>query len=118
MLPLLAFTARAGTPAPASRARRLELRGVIREDSRRLKQVTAELHKELLLILSREKAQLETVKAAGSQSETTHAAILEIHERSRRERLNLRARGRDERFLLRRAVKAARDETAALRKKK
>lgn len=118
LLPLLAVPARAGSPTPASRARRLELRGVVREDARRLKQVTSDLHKELLLILAREKSELQAVKAAGSQSETTHAALLEIHERSRRARLALRARGRDERFRLRRAVKAARDEIAALRKKK
>lgn len=114
----LAGAATAGTPAPPVRAQRQELRVGLQGDKRRLKQVTLDQHKELLLILAREKSDLAGVKASAARGEALHAAILAVHENRRRERLALRARGRAERDRLRRAVKNDREEIVVLRQKK
>ncbi|MDD5304284.1 MAG: hypothetical protein PHS14_14390 [Elusimicrobia bacterium] len=114
----LAGAATAGAPASADRAQRLELREGLQGDKRRLKQVGPDQHKELLLIREREKSDLRMAKASAARGETLHAAILEIHEKSRRDRLALRARCREERIRLRRAVKSERDRIVALRQKK
>ena len=63
----LAGAARAGAPAPASRAQRLELREGLKGDKRRLKQVGVEQHKELMLVREREKFDLAGVKASAAR---------------------------------------------------
>jgi hypothetical protein len=115
---LLAGAARAGAPVPASRAQRMELREGLKGDKRRLKLVGSDQHKELMLVREREKFDLAGVKASAARGEALHSAILEVHERRRRERLALRSRGREERERLRRAIKNARERIIALRQKK
>lgn len=115
---ILAGAARAGVPAPASRAQRQELREGLKGDKRRLKQVGPDQHKELILVREREKSDLGLAKASAARGEALHAVILEIHEKSRRDRLALRARGREERDRLRRAIRNERERIVALRQKK
>ncbi len=111
----LAFGAAAN---PAVRAQRQESRAALQDNGRRLKRVSVEQHKELLLIREREKADLRMVKASAASPETMHLALLEVHEKSRRERLALRARGRAERDRLRRLIKGERERIVSLRRKK
>jgi hypothetical protein len=103
---------------PAAQAQRKELREGLKDSERRLKLVTLDQHKELLLVREREKADLDAVKASALGPESLHAAILEVHERRRRERLDLRRRGRDARSRLRRIIKDERERVVALRRKK
>lgn len=114
----LAAAARAGAPIPAVKAKMLELRAGVRDDKRRLRQVALDQHKELVLVREREKTDLGMVKASAAQGETIHSAIHEVHEKSRRERLALRARSREERARLRQAIKNGRAGIVALRQKK
>ena len=118
LMMLLAGAAMAGSPVPVSRAQRLELREGLQGDKRRLKQVGVEQHKELLLLREREKSDLRLARASAARGESLHAVILEIHERSRRNRLALHARSREERGRLRRAIKNERERILALRQKK
>lgn len=118
LMMFLAGAAQAGAPVPASRAQRQELREVLQGDKRRLKQVGVEQHKELLLMREREKSDLRLAKASAARGEALHAVILEVHEKSRRDRLALRARGRAERNRLLRAIKNERERVVALRQKK
>lgn len=110
----LAFAA----PDPAVRAQRLESRAALQESGRRLKRVTVEQHKELLLIRERERSDLGMVKASAASPETMHLALLEVREKSRRERLALRARARSERDRVRRLIKGERERIVSLRRKK
>ena len=103
--------------APAVRQRK-ELREGLRDSERRLKLVTVDQHKELMLVREREKADLSAVKTSALGGESLHAAILEVHERRRRERLALRERGRESRRRLRRLIKDERERVLALRRKK
>lgn len=114
----LAGPARAGTPVPAQRAQRLEAREALQEGKRRLKRVGQEQHKELLLLRERETSDLRLARASAARGEALHLLILEIREKSRRDRLALRARARAERERLRRVMKNERDRLIALRQKK
>lgn len=114
----LAGAAWAGAPVAAETAQIKELRAGIRGGKDRIKRLALDQHKELVLIRERERSDLRMVKASAARGEALHAAILEVHEKSRRERLALRARGREERGRQRRAVKNGRDRIAALRQKK
>ena len=114
----LAGAARAGAPASASRAQRQELREGLQGIKRRLKLVGVEQHKELLLLREREKSDLRLARSSAAKGEALHAVILEVHERSRRDRLALHARSREERGRLRRAIKNERERITSLRQKK
>lgn len=109
---------RAGVPVPGAQAQRRELREGLQGDKRRLKQVSLDRHKELLLIREREKSDLRMVKASAAQAETLHAAILTVHEKSRRDRLALRVRSREERSRLQREIQNERERYVSLRQKK
>lgn len=115
---LLGTGAWAGTPAPAVKARLVELRGAARDDKRRLKQTALDQHKELVLLREREKSDALAVKASAANPETIHLGLLEVHEKSRRLRLALRARCREDRSRLRQDIKNRRAEISALRQKK
>lgn len=95
-----------------------ELREVLRADKGRIKRLEIEQHKELVLILEREKSDLKMVKASAAQAETMHLAIIDVHEKSRRERGALRARNHEERSRLRRAIANTRSQIRTLRPKK
>lgn len=114
----LAAAAEAGAPAAAEKAKILELRGNVREGEAKLKRLSVEQRKELALIRERERSDLKMVKASAARGETLHAAILDVHERSRRQRLELRDRRRGERGRLKEALRQTRAEMAALRRKK
>jgi hypothetical protein len=115
---LLGTAARAAPPAPVEKAKVLELRAGVRDDKHRLKQVSLDQHKELQLLRDREKSEALLVKASGARPETIHERLLDVHERSRRERLSLRVRRREDRERLRRSLKTERAGIAALRQKK
>ena len=108
----------AGAPAPADKAKALELRTAVRDGKHRLKQVALDQHKELVLVREREKSDALAVKASAAMPETIHLGLLEVHEKSRRLRLALRARCREDRARLRQAIKTKHSEISALRKKK
>ena len=110
--------AHGATPDPAVRAQRLEARAVLQENARRLKRVSVEQHKELLLIRERERSDLRMVRASAASPETMHLALLEVREKSWRERRALRARGHSERDRLRRLIKDERERIVSLRRKK
>lgn len=110
--------ARAAAPAPAEKAKIQELHAGVREGERQLKQVALEQHKELMLVRDREKSDVLYVKASAARPETIHEGLLEVHEKSRRDRLALRSRRRDDRARLRQAIKTERAELTTLRKKK
>lgn len=114
----LAGAAGAGAPASAEKAKILELRGSVREGEAKLKRLSIEQRKELALIRERERSDLKMVKASAARGETLHAAIVDVHERSRRQRLELRDRRRGERGRLKEALRRTRVEIAALRRKK
>lgn len=114
----LTGAARAGAPVTVEKAKILELRAGVREGEGKLKRIAGEQHKELVLIREREKSDLVMVKASAARGEALHAALLEVRERSRRQRLELRERRRGERGRLKAAIKSARAEMAALRRKK
>lgn len=114
----LTGAARAGAPVSAEKAKILELRASVREGEGKLKRIAVEQHKELVLIREREKSDLAMVKASAARGEALHAALLEVRERSRRQRLELRERRRGERGRLKAAIKSTRAEMAALRRKK
>ncbi|MBI5245904.1 MAG: hypothetical protein HY923_01885 [Elusimicrobia bacterium] len=121
IFPAILFAARialAAAPNPEVRAQRRESRAALQEGTQRLKRVTVEQHKELLLIREREKSDLRMVKASAASPETMHLALLDVREKSRRERLALRARGRAERDRLRRLIKGERERIVSLRRKK
>ncbi|MBI2385930.1 MAG: hypothetical protein HYV14_07940 [Elusimicrobia bacterium] len=111
----LAGAARAGA---SEKAKILELRASVREGEAKLKRLSVEQHKELVLIREREKSDLTMTRASAARGETLHAALLDVSERSRRQRLELRERRRGERGRLKAAIKAARAEVTALRRKK
>jgi len=111
----LAGAARAGAP---EKAKVLELRGSVRDGQQRLRRLAAEQRKTLLLIREREKSDWAMVKASAARGETLHDAKVQVRERSRRDRLALREGSRSERRRLKAAIKAARAEVAALRRKK
>jgi hypothetical protein len=113
---LLAGAARGAVPVV--QAQRRELREGLRGDERKLKQVTVDQHKELLLVRDRERSDLAAVKSSALSGESLHAAILEVHERRRRERLDLRRRGHEARSRLRRVIKEERERVLELRRKK
>jgi hypothetical protein len=115
---VLAGAVRADMPPSPAKAEGAALRTSVREDKVRLKRVGEDQHKELVLVREREKSDLALTKASAARGETLHAAILDVHERSRRLRLALRERGSAERRRLRRALKDARERIAALRRKK
>ncbi len=115
---LLAGPAGAAVTPPVAKAKILELRAAVREDKRRLKQAALDQHKDLVLIRQREKSDIGYVKSSASRPETMHESLLEVHEKSRRDRLAIRNVRRSERERLRRAIKDRRAEIAALRKKK
>ena len=114
----LGTAAWAVAPAPAEKAKALELRVAVRDGKHRLKQVALDQHKELVLVREREKSDALAVKASAAMPETIHLGLLEVHEKSRRLRLALRARCREDRARLRQAIKNKRSEISALRKKK
>jgi hypothetical protein len=113
-----AFLCLAGAAHGAPNPERLAARTALQEDVRRLRRVTVEAHKELLLIRDREKSGLRLTKASAASPETMHLALLEVREKSRRERLALRTRSRAERERLRRLIKGERERVIALRGKK
>ena len=114
----LSGAARAGIPAPVEKAKIHELRAEVRDDKRKLKQVALDQHKELVLVREREKADANYVKASAARPETIHEGLLEVHEKSRRDRLALRALRRSDRARLRQVIKNERAEITALRQKK
>ena len=114
----LGTAAWAGAPAPGVKAKVVELRAAVRDGKHRLKQVALDQHKELVLLREREKSDALSVKASAAQPETIHQGLLEVHEKSRRDRLALRARCREDRARLRQAVKNKHFEISALRKMK
>lgn len=109
--------ASAGPQAPAVKAQRQEARAAVQAAHKRLKAVGVERHKELLLLRERETSDLRLAKASAARGEALHARILEIHEKSRRDRLGLRERARAERERLLRSLRAERERLAALRRK-
>jgi len=104
--------------AGAAQAGMVELRASVKEGQAKLKRLSADQHKSLALIREREKSDWTGVKASAAQGETLHAAKVEVREKSRRDRLTLRASSRSERGRLKTSIKAARAEMAALRRKK
>ena len=115
---ILEGTASAAVPAPAVKAQRQQAREALQTGKKRLKLVGEERHKELVLVRERERSDLRLAKASAARGEALHARILEIHEKSRRDRLALRSKAVEERDRWRRAVKAERDKLIALRQKK
>lgn len=115
---ILEGTAFAAVPPPAVKAERQQAREALQAGKKRLKLVGAERHKELVLVRERERSDLRLAKASAARGEALHARILEIHEKSRRDRLALRSKEIEERDRWRRAVKAERDKLIALRQKK
>lgn len=115
---LLAGAAGAAAPAPAGRAQRLEAREAIRAHKLRLKRVGADARKEHALLRERETSDLRLARASAARGEALHLLLLEIREKSRRDRLALRARARADRERLRRVMKNERDRLIALRQKK
>lgn len=115
---LLAGPVRASVATPAEKAKMGELRAAVREDKRRLKQAALDQHKDLVLARQREKSDVGYVKSSALRPETMHESLLEVHEKSRRDRLAIRNARRSERERLRRAIRERRAEIAALRKKK
>ncbi|MBI2788880.1 MAG: hypothetical protein HYX59_09380 [Elusimicrobia bacterium] len=111
----LAGAVRAGAP---EKAKVLELRAGVRDGQQRLKRLAVEQRKTLALIREREKSDWVMVKASAAKGETLHDAKVQVRERSRRDRLALREGSRSERRRLKAAIKAARAEMAALRRKK
>lgn len=111
----LAGAARAGAP---EKAKILELRASVKEGQARLKRLAADQSKSLALIREREKSDWANVKSSAAQGETLHAAKVEVREKSRRDRKTLRESSRGERVRLKAAIKAARAEMSALRRKK
>lgn len=109
MMLLLALSLMGAAPAD---------REALRDAQRRLKQVGSERHKELLLIREREKSDLRLARTSAARGEALHALILEIHEKSRRDRLALHAKARLERERLKRVMKNERERLIALRRKK
>ena len=95
-----------------------ELKADMRDDKGRLKQVSMDQHKELILVRDREKADAKLVRGSGAWTETIHQGLLEVHEKSHRDRLALRKRRNEDRDRLRRELKVKRAEISALRKKK
>ncbi len=114
----LAGAARAGAPAPVEKAKIKELRADVRDDKHRLKQVALDQHKELVLVREREKSDVGLVKASAAQPETIHQGLLDVREKSRRDRRALRSRRREDRAHLRQAIKNKRAEITGLRQKK
>lgn len=122
MLAVLALslegTAFAAVSPPVVKAERQQAREALQAGKKRLKLVGQERHKELLLVRERERSDLRLAKASAARGEALHARILEIHEKSRRDRLALRSKAAEERDRWLRAVKAERDRLIALRQKK
>ncbi len=115
---VLVGAARAGVPGAAEKAKILELRAGVSESKKKIKRLALEQHKELALILERENSDLKMVKASAARGEALHAAILEVHEKSRRERLALRERRRSERVRLNEGLKKTRAEIVVFHRKK
>lgn len=104
--------------AGAAQAGVVELRASVKEGQSKLKRLTADQHKNLVLIREREKSDLNSVRASAAKGETLRSSRIEVREKSRRDRLTLRESSRAERARLKAAIKAARAELAALRRKK
>ena len=113
----LGMGARAATVAPAEKARIQSLRLGVHDDKRQIKQAALDQHKELMLVREREKSDVSFVKASAARPETIHEGLLEVHEKSRRDRMAVRARRREDRTRLRQAIKNERAEIAVLHKK-
>ena len=118
LLLLGAVSAGARGPGATQKTRLHELRETVRIGKQKLKTLDVERHKELVLIIERELAERRSVKASAALPETIHAGLHEVHEKWRRQRLDLRARVRDEGARLREMIRRSRAEIAALRQKR
>lgn len=116
-LMLMGTGVRAAMPAN-EKARLLELRTANREDKARIKQAAVDQHKGLALIREREKSDVVYVKSSAAKPETIHESLLEVREKSRRDRLALRGLRRADATRFHQAIKARRMEISALRRKK
>jgi hypothetical protein len=115
---LLGAAARAAAPVTAAKAKERELRAEVRDEKHKLKQAALDQHKELALVREREKSDVSLVKASAARPETIHEGLLEVHEKSMRDRRAVRARRREDRERLRREIKDERAELTVLRKMK